>query len=294
MSPGGFHPPAEAAALPAAPRRPFRQAEVFMRQSRFPSRSIRLFFVLGLLLAAGPGLAQTGGVTGVGAPALHPGSSTFGTGLIDWFIRGGIFMWPLLLSSIVGLAAIIERWLTLRRAGVDSRRFIARIVDELRRHGIQSALETCRETRGPIAAVIHAGLSKADRGTGAVEKAIETAAGMEVAYLQRGLIILASVANIAPLLGFLGTVSGMINAFDAVAAADQVSARLVGAGIAEALITTEAGLCIAIPVQMFHNYFVSRIDRTISEMEESAIDLINELDAGSVNPNGTGGRGGSR
>jgi biopolymer transport protein ExbB len=110
-----------------------------------------------------------------------------------------------------------------------------------------------------------------------VEKAIESAGTIEMAFLQRGLIILASIANVAPLLGFLGTVSGMIHAFEAIAAAEQVSAKLVATGISEALITTATGLMIAIPVQLMNNFFISRIDRFVLEMEEASIELVDTL-----------------
>ena len=110
-----------------------------------------------------------------------------------------------------------------------------------------------------------------------MEKAIETAASIEIALLERGLIWLATVANIAPLLGFLGTVSGMIHAFEAIAAAEEVSAKLVATGIYEALITTAAGLIVAIPVQAAHNYFVSRIDKFVIDIEESGAELIDSL-----------------
>ncbi|MBI4720590.1 MAG: MotA/TolQ/ExbB proton channel family protein [Chitinivibrionia bacterium] len=127
------------------------------------------------------------------------------------------------------------------------------------------------------AAVLHSGLMRASRGSEAVEKAISTAGVIEMSFLERGLIAIATVANIAPLLGFLGTVSGMINAFGAIAAAEQVSAKLVAKGIEEALITTLAGLCIAIPCNVMHNFFISQIDRFIIEMEEASADLIDEL-----------------
>jgi biopolymer transport protein ExbB len=111
----------------------------------------------------------------------------------------------------------------------------------------------------------------------AVEKAIETAGIIEMSFLERGLIILATVANVAPLLGFLGTVSGMISAFEAIAQAEQVSAKLVASGISEALITTMSGLTIAIPTQVAHNLFVQRIDRFVVEMEDSAAELVDTL-----------------
>lgn len=206
------------------------------------------------------------------------------TAFVEFFRKGGNFMWPLLLLSIVGLMAIIERFITLQKASTNTKKFIARIIEELRTNGVRSAIEVCQKTRGPIAAIIHSGLTKADQGPAAVEKAIEAAGGIEVSFLQRGLMIMGTVANVAPLLGFLGTVSGMINAFEAIAAAEQVSAKLVASGISEALITTMTGLIIAIPVQIFHNYFIARIDRFIIEMEESSIDLVNELEAGNIKP----------
>jgi len=216
-------------------------------------------------------------------PEPQPPQSTT-SGFVEFFNKGGIFMWPLLLCSIIGLAAIIERAITLQRASTNTKKFIARVIQEIRNNGVRSAIELCQSTRGPIAAIVHSGLVKADQGPEAVEKAIEAAGGIEVSFLQRGLMIMATVANVAPLLGFLGTVSGMINAFEAIAAAEQVSAKLVASGISEALITTLTGLAIAIPVQIAHNYFLSRIDRFIIEMEESSIDLVNELEAGNIRP----------
>lgn len=216
-------------------------------------------------------------------PAAQPAAEQ-PSAIVEFFRKGGNFMWPLLVLSIVGFAAIIERFITLQRASTNTKRFIARIIDELRTNGIRSAIETCQSTRGPIAAIVHSGLTKADQGPAAVEKAIEAAGGIEVAFLQRGLMIMGTVANVAPLVGFLGTVSGMINAFEAIAQAEQVSAKLVASGISEALITTMTGLIVAIPVQIFHNYFISRIDRFIIEMEESSLDLVNELEGGNINP----------
>jgi biopolymer transport protein ExbB len=118
---------------------------------------------------------------------------------------------------------------------------------------------------------------RAPKGPEAVEKAIESAGTIEMSFLQRGLIILASIANVAPLMGFLGTVSGMIHAFEAIAAAEQVSAKLVATGISEALITTATGLMVAIPVQLANNFFISRIDRFVLEMEEASIELVDTL-----------------
>ncbi|MBD3336291.1 MAG: MotA/TolQ/ExbB proton channel family protein [Candidatus Eisenbacteria bacterium] len=197
--------------------------------------------------------------------------------MLELFQAGGNFMWPLLLTSIIGLAVILERMFTLQRAHTNTRRLMERILQDLKSDGVGAAIETCTRTRGPIAAILHAGLLKAHKGPEAVEKAIENAGTIEMSFLQRGLIWLATVANIAPLMGFLGTVSGMINAFEAIAAAEQVSAKVVAKGISEALITTATGLLIAIPVQTAHNYFVARIDRFVLEMEESSVELVDAL-----------------
>jgi biopolymer transport protein ExbB len=199
------------------------------------------------------------------------------TGIGQLYVKGGFFMHFLLLSSIVGLVFIIERAWTLFRARTNVKAFMAEVIRALREGGVEAALRVCERTRGPIAAIIHSGLLRADRGAEAVEKAISTAGTIEMSFLERGLVALATVGNVAPLLGFLGTVSGMISAFAAIAAAEQVSAKLVAKGIEEALITTATGLIIAIPANVAHNFFVSVIDRFIIEMEEASAELINEI-----------------
>lgn len=199
------------------------------------------------------------------------------SGLVEFFDKGGRFMWGLLALSVIGVAVIIERAITLQKAKADVRALMEKVVGALKKGKFDEALEICAETRGPIPQILHAGLRQAKKGTIAVEKAIETAGIVEMSFLERGLIILATVANVAPLLGFLGTVSGMIAAFEAIAQAEQVSAKLVASGISEALITTMSGLMIAIPVQIAHNLFVQRIDRFVVEMEDSAAELVDTL-----------------
>jgi len=199
------------------------------------------------------------------------------SGLVTLFLKGGNFMYALLITSIVGVAVIIERLITLTRARTDTRRLMKRVLDALHSKGVEAAAQECERTRGPIASILHAGLKRADMGAEAVERSIVAAGTVETSFLERGLIWLSTVATVAPLLGFLGTVSGMINAFNAIAEAEQVNAKLVASGISEALITTATGLIIAIPMQTFHNYFVSQIDRFIIEMEESSADLVDTL-----------------
>ncbi len=200
------------------------------------------------------------------------------TGAGELFVKGGTFMWWLLTVALVGFVFIIERLWTLNRARVNTRKLIGTVITTLRNDGVQAAAEECQKVRGPIAAILYSGLQKADKGRDAVEKAIGTAGTIEMSFLERGLIWVSSVTTIAPLVGFLGTVSGMINAFEAIAASEQVNAKLVASGISEALITTATGLIVAIPATIGYNYFVSAIDRFVIEMEETSAELIEELE----------------
>jgi biopolymer transport protein ExbB len=191
--------------------------------------------------------------------------------------KGGICMHPLLACALLGLVLIIERMWTLWRARIDTRDLMIELIRALRQEGPRAALRVCEGQRGPIANMLHSGLLRAHRGPEAVEKAIHTAGSIEMAFLERGLLALATISNVAPLLGFLGTVTGMIKAFGAIAAAEQVSAKIVASGIEEALITTAAGLMIAVPVSAFYAYFVLAIDRFVLEMQEASAELVDEL-----------------
>ncbi len=207
---------------------------------------------------------------------------------IAFFLRGGLFMWPLLICALVTIVVIVERFLTYRRQKVDTRRLMARIIADLRGGGIERAKETCIHTRGPVAAILHAGLSKAHLGPVSVEKAIESAGAIEAAFLERHLAALGSITHIALMLGFLGTVSGMVRAFDAVSAAGLVAPRVVATGVSEALITTLTGFLISIPAQIAHRYFLSRVDGFVLEMEESAVELMEFLSEEALTGRGAG------
>lgn len=227
---------------------------------------------------AGAALATTLAVGGVARAAeTTAGHVPHQSGVVELYWTGGFFMHPILICSIVGLAIILERAAFFTKARTDTRRLMGDLLRVLQDEGFEAAQRMLHGLRGPVAAVLHSGLVRAKRGPDAVEKAVETAAAIEIAQLERGLIWLQTVANIAPLLGFLGTVSGMIHAFEAIAAAEEVSARLVATGIYEALITTAAGLMVAIPAQTAHNYFVSRIDKFVIDVEESGAELVDAL-----------------
>ncbi len=197
--------------------------------------------------------------------------------MVELYLRGGVFMWPILALLIFGLAITFERLWTLSRASVKTRKFLAQIRNALKTGGVKQALELCEKTRGPVAAIFHAGLLRADRGIDQVEKAIVNAGSIEMAFLERGLVWLATVVSVAPMLGFLGTVWGMVTAFDAIAKANDISPTIVADGISQALLTTVFGLIVAIIMQAAHNFFVSRIDRLVIDMEESSVDFIDAL-----------------
>jgi len=199
------------------------------------------------------------------------------SGLGDFYIRGGVFMHLLLACSIAGAVFIIERVYTLNRARIDTKALMEKVLKALQTDGVDGAMKVCEQTRGPIAAVLHAGLLRARFGPDAVREAIETAGAIEVSFLERGLVVIATASTIAPMFGFLGTVSGMMSAFAAIAAAEQVSAKIVASGIEEALITTIVGLCIAIPCTIGYSYCIGMIDRFVLEMEEASANLVNEL-----------------
>ncbi|MFQ5888434.1 MAG: MotA/TolQ/ExbB proton channel family protein [Gemmatimonadota bacterium] len=205
--------------------------------------------------------------------------------LLTLFRDGGFMMFPLVLCSLIALGVIIAKGWTLYVAHRDS----ARLLEEIEALGsagrVEEALKRAEDTRGPVAAILLAGLLRVlERHTGKdVEKAISTTGSIELDFLERGLVVLATVANVAPMLGFLGTVIGMISAFAAIEAAGQVEPSLVASGIKVALITTAAGLTIAIPVNVAYNYFVTRVDMLIADMEKGAqavLDLIWQIESG--------------
>ncbi|RKY61323.1 MAG: MotA/TolQ/ExbB proton channel family protein [Candidatus Neomarinimicrobiota bacterium] len=197
--------------------------------------------------------------------------------LIDLFNQGGIFMWPILVLFIFGLMISLERIYTLSKSALTTKRFIPKLQEALKEDGVEAALKVCEETPGPIAAIFHAGLSRADKGIDAVEKSIEAAGSVEMAFLEKGMIWLATVITVAPMLGFTGTVSGMVNAFQDIAAANNISPAVVASGISEALLTTLFGLVVAIIIQVFYNLFTARVDSIVVDMEENSINLIDTL-----------------
>ena len=197
--------------------------------------------------------------------------------MVEYFHQGGPFMWPILFFLILGVAISIYKFWSLLLASINTRKFLKKIKSALNEGGIDAAAEVCANTRGPIASIFHAGLLRSTRGLEHVEKAIVNAGTIEMAFLERGLIWISMVISVAPMIGFTGTVAGMIKAFDSIAAANDISPSVVAGGISEALLTTLFGLIVAIIIQFFYNFFLSRIDSLVIDMEESSTDLIDSL-----------------
>lgn len=197
--------------------------------------------------------------------------------LVQKFNEGGGFMWPILISLVLGLAFVIFKFISLGRASVNTKKFIVDVKKALDDGGVDKAVEVCSKNSGSIASVFQAGLLRADEGIEAAEKAVISYGSIEMSFLERGMIWISTFISIAPLLGFAGTVAGMIQAFDSIAAAKNISPEIVASGISVALLTTLFGLIVAMILQVFYNYFIARIDKLVVDMEESSIELIDSL-----------------
>lgn len=201
----------------------------------------------------------------------------FGSGMVKWFKDGGWAMWPIMIVAIYGLAYIVWKFIALIYGRINLNAFLGKIIPLIQSKKYKEAAEVAKATRGPVAAIIYAGLLKANGGVADVEKAIENAAMIEMSYLEKGFLELSTAITLAPMLGFLGTVSGMISAFDAIAAARAVDATIVASGIKISLITTQAGLIVAIPVQFFNNIFVTMVDGMVIDMQKATEKVVEAM-----------------
>jgi biopolymer transport protein ExbB len=203
---------------------------------------------------------------------------TFHQAVKEKFIEGDWkFMTPVLLCLILGLAIAIERIITLNLATTNTKKLLAKVEDALNSGGVDAALDVTRNTRGPVASIFTQGLMRMSEGIDMVEKSIISYGSVEMGRLEKGLVWISLFISIAPMLGFMGTVIGMIGAFDAIEAAGDISPSLVAGGIKIALLTTVAGLIVAIILQLFYNYCVSKIDGLVNEMEDASIALVDML-----------------
>jgi biopolymer transport protein ExbB len=194
------------------------------------------------------------------------------------FIEGGAgFMGVVLLALIFGLAIAIERILYLNFATTNTEKLLLEVEEALEHGGIEEAKEVCRNTRGPVASIFYQGLSKFDEGIDVVEKSVVAYGGVQTGLLEKNMTWISLFISIAPMLGFMGTVIGMIAAFDSIEAAGDISPSLVAGGIKVALITTVSGLVVAIILQVFYNYIASKVDALVNTMEDASISLIDIL-----------------
>ncbi len=197
-----------------------------------------------------------------------------GGNVFNYFQRGGPMMWPLLVCSLVGLIFIIERIIAYRRIQGDTAEIFSGIRESLLERNLRGSLEVCESFDHPVATTLKSGLLRFGKSNNEIDKAMESVALHEISKLEKGLWVLATVANTAPLFGFLGTVTGMISSFEALAEVGLGNPQAVASGIAEALITTATGLTIALPVQAAYNYFNNRVSNFALDMETSSSMLL--------------------
>lgn len=197
------------------------------------------------------------------------------------FMAGGPVMWPILFCSIFAFAIILEKFWYLRKIAIDSQNFLSKLLEKIKRHEIKEALQLCENLVNPIAKILKAGILKYDRPRQQIVEAIEDASLYEIPRIEKNLSVLATIAHISPLLGLLGTVTGMVRCFQSVQAKASsfhpVSPGDLAGGIWEALLTTVAGLIVAIPTFVAYNYLVNRINHFILEMERASTELVNFL-----------------
>lgn len=206
-------------------------------------------------------------------------SQSFHYAIKEQFIQGGWqFMGIVLLCLILGLAVAIERIITLNLATTNTKKLLSDIDGALgSKGGVEAAKEICKNTRGPVASIFVQGLMRASEGIDMVEKSIISYGSVEMGKLEKGMVWISLFISLAPMLGFMGTVIGMIGAFDAIAEAGDVSPSLVAGGIKIALLTTVGGLIVAVILQLFYNYLVSKIDSLVNTMEDASISLVDIL-----------------
>ena len=200
--------------------------------------------------------------------------------MMQKFLEGGWeWMLPVLLCLVIGLAVAIERILYLALSTINTKKFVAQVEEAVKSRGIEAAKEICRNTRGPIASIYYQGLDRYDQGLDAVEKSVVSYGSVQTGQMESGLSWIGLFIALAPMLGFMGTVVGMIAAFDAIQAAGDISPTLVAGGIKVALLTTLMGLIAAVILQLFYNYIVSNIDSLVNDMEDASITLMDILTA---------------
>ncbi|MFB6258686.1 MAG: MotA/TolQ/ExbB proton channel family protein [Flavobacteriales bacterium] len=198
--------------------------------------------------------------------------------ILNKFIQGGpYFMSAVLLALIIGLALSIERIIYLNVSTTNTEKLLNRVESALAKGGVEEAKKVCRETKGPVASIFYQGLDRSHEGVDVVEKSVISYGGVQMGLLEKGLSWIQLFIAIAPMLGFMGTVFGMIQAFSDIAEANNISPKIVASGIQKALITTVSGLIVGILLQILYNYIVSKVDSMVNDMENASISLVDLL-----------------
>ena len=200
--------------------------------------------------------------------------------LMQKFLEGGWgWMMPVLVCLVIGLAIAIERMLYLAFSNINTKKFIEDFEKTLNEKGVEAAKDLCRNTRGPVASIYYQGIDRMDQDLDAVEKAVVSYGSVQTGQLESGLTWIGLFIALSPMLGFMGTVVGMIGAFDQIQAAGDISPTIVAGGIKVALLTTLMGLIAAVILQLFYNYVVTKIDALVNTMEDASITLVDILTA---------------
>ena len=198
--------------------------------------------------------------------------------LMQKFLEGGWgWMMPVLVCLVIGLAIAIERMLYLAFSNINTKKFVEEFEKTLNEKGVEAAKDLCRNTRGPVASIYYQGLDRMDQGLDAVEKAVVSYGSVQTGQLESGLSWLSLFISLSPSLGFMGTVVGLVQSFDSIQAAGDISPALVAGGMKVALLTTLLGLIAAMILQVFYNYIISKIDSIVNEMEDASISLLDML-----------------
>lgn len=256
-------------------------------------KQLAIFAMVGLLLStslfaqdstqtASTDSTQATAVASAPEPAAEEASAdeeaSFHQVLKDQFIQGGVlYMWPILICMILGLAVSIERIITLNLATTNTKKLLESIESALSKGGVDAALQVTKDTRGPVASIFTQGLMRYHEGVDMVEKSIVSYGGVEMGRLERGLIWISLFIALGPMLGFFGTVVGMVQAFSDIEAAGDISPNIVAGGMKVALITTVGGLVVGMVLQILYNYLVSKIDSITNNMEDASISLVDIL-----------------
>ena len=224
------------------------------------------------------GLMLLSSVQDIYAQTEPVAEKTFHQVLKQRFIEGGpFFMGIVLVTLILGLAIAIERIIYLNMATTNTEKLVSEVEEAMGTGGVEAAKELCRNTKGPVASIFYQGLDRMDEGVDAAEKAVVAYGGVQMGLLEKNVSWLSLFIALAPMLGFMGTVIGMISAFDSIEAAGDISPAVVAGGIKVALLTTVFGLVVAIILQIFYNYIISKIDSIVNNMEDASIKLVDLL-----------------